>query len=92
LIYSLVIFYLLNNLGKGKKFLLVVPSKTLVTQFYDDIINFCQDKLYLNIKEIFGEEEKPRTRFIDEEPNLYIGTFQSLADKDKYPKKYFKQF
>lgn len=89
LIYSLVLFYLINKYPK-KKFLLIVPSKTLVTQFYDDIIGFnWQKELYINIQEIFDETEKPRTTIPGKEPNIVIGTFQSLVD---YDKKFFQQF
>jgi superfamily II DNA or RNA helicase len=89
LIFSLVLFYLLANQAKGKKFLLVVPSKTLVTQFYDDLLEFNRGKLDINIQEIFAENEKPRTTHPDREPNMVIGTFQSLVE---YDKTYFKQF
>lgn len=92
LIFALVFFYLLHN-NKDRKFLLVVPSKTLVTQFYDDLINFdWNNKLDLNIGEIYGKEEKPRISYPDKDVNLYIGTFQSLSNSKNYPRKWFKQF
>lgn len=91
LIYFLTLMYLIKN-NPDKKFLLIVPSKTLVTQFYDDILDFNRNKLNINIQEIFDEGEKPRLSDENSEPNLYIGTFQSLVDIDKYPTKWFKQF
>ena len=92
LIYTLTLFYLLNE-DPNRKFLLVVPSKTLVTQFYDDITEFnWNNKLPINIKEIFDEGENPRTTDETKEPNIIIGTFQSLSDSKKYPKKWFQQF
>lgn len=92
LIYTLVLFYLLKH-NPDKKFLLVVPSKTLVTQFYDDIQEFnWRNELDLNIQEIFGEEEKPRTTNPDKEPNICIGTFQSLSNFDNYSADFFRQF
>lgn len=90
-IYSLVLFYLLHK-HPNEKFLLVVPSKTLVTQFYDDIIDYAHDKIDFNIREIFDITEKPRTRHEDKEDTLCIGTFQSLANDEKYPRDWFKQF
>jgi len=90
-IYSIVFFYL-KHVYKDKKFLLIVPSKTLVTQFYDDIIDYAHDKLDFNIKEVFDITEKPRTRYEDKNVDLYIGTFQSLTDDEKYPRNWFKQF
>jgi superfamily II DNA or RNA helicase len=104
LIYSMVLFYLISKYPK-KRFLLVVPSKTLVSQFFDDVIEFNQNKLNLNIQEIFGEEEKPRTLDPTKESNFVIATFQSLTYDNiqilkngkekktpKYPKEWFKDF
>lgn len=92
LIYALVLFYLLKKHPK-ERFLLVVPSKTLVTQFYNDLQHFnWNDEVLLNVCEIFGEEEKPRTTYPGKQANLCIGTFQSLSNKDKYDKKFFQQF
>lgn len=83
LIYSLVMFYLMSKYP-GKKFLLVVPSKTLVTQFYDDVAEFnWRNQIDINAQEIFGEAEKPRTTNPDEEPNFVIATFQSLIYEQK---------
>ena len=91
LIYSMVIFFLIHKYGNKNKFLLVVPSKTLVTQFYDDLLDFNQGKLKINVQEIFDETEKPRTTNIDKSINITIGTFQSLSTND-YDKQYFQQF
>lgn len=99
LIYALVLFYLMSNEGKDWKFLLVVPSKTLVTQFYDDLLEFNVGMsgkndmaLDLNIQEVFDDTEKPRTTDPTCEPNLVIGTFQTLSNNDKFSKEWFKQF
>lgn len=40
LIISIVIFYTLKNMKPDAKFLIIVPSITLVTQFYDSIIEY----------------------------------------------------
>lgn len=90
-IYAIVFFYL-KHLYKDKKFLLIVPSKTLVTQFYDDIIDYAHGKLDFNVREVFDITEKPRTRYEDKYVDIYIGTFQSLTDDEKYPRNWFKQF
>lgn len=82
-IYSMILFFLMNKYP-GKKFLLVVPSKTLVTQFYDDIIEFnYKNEIDINIQEIFGESENPRTMDPLREPNIVISTFQSLIYEDE---------
>ena len=50
LIISIVMFYTLKHIDKTAKFLIIVPSITLVTQFYDDLLknyhgeNNLQDK------------------------------------------------
>jgi len=89
LIYAMYMFYLLSKYPKFK-FLLIVPSTTLVTQFYDDIMLFNWDKkLHINAQEVFAEGNKPRTTFPDEEPNFVVGTYQSLVMQKK---EYFKKF
>jgi reverse gyrase len=40
LIISIVIFYTLKHIDPTAKFLLIVPSITLVTQFYDNILEY----------------------------------------------------
>ncbi len=86
-IFSLVIFYLMSQGHTDKKFLLVVPSKTLVTQFYDDLLKYNAGRFPVNIQEIYSETA--RITDPDSEPNIVIGTFQSLAN---YDRKWFKQF
>jgi len=40
LIISIVMFYTLHKIDKSAKFLIIVPSITLVTQFYDNIVEY----------------------------------------------------
>jgi superfamily II DNA or RNA helicase len=118
LIISIVIIYTLKNMDENAKFLLIVPSITLVTQFYDDIIgyNFGDNNLSnytpselqqavrdnkissllknenynpcnLRIEEVMSD--KPRKYSETGNPNIYIGTYQSL---EKWPKEFFQQF
>lgn len=117
LIISIVIFYTLKNMDPDSKFLLIVPSINLVTQFYENIFEYnfgfnyldkmdlknlvelVRDKkiesieethynpCFLKIEEIMSD--KPRKYSDKEDPNIYIGTYQSL---EKYPKEFFKQF
>lgn len=83
LIYSMVLFFLMHKY-KNKKFLLVVPSKTLVTQFYDDVLGFnWKEELDINPQEIYAENEKPRTYNKSKPVNLVISTFQSLVYEKK---------
>lgn len=94
LICSIFIFYLLRFINPNMKILLIVPSITLVCQFYDDILDYNigfnkeqQNPFDLNIVEIMSD--KPRKNREDTEPNIFIGTYQSL---EKYDDKFFKQF
>lgn len=104
LIISIVMFYTLKKLDKNAKFLIIVPSITLVTQFYDNIIEYnlgenileeLKTNTDLNIDkycQLRVEEvmsEKPRKHSGTDDANIYIGTYQSL---EKWPKKFFQQF
>lgn len=94
LIFATFMFYILTHINPDAKFLLIVPSTSLVTQFYDDIIDYNlgfnkeqKNPLPLKIEEIFSE--RPRKVRDGEEPNFYIGTYQSLV---KYPDEFFEKF
>lgn len=92
---SLLIFYVLKHINPDAKFLLIVPSTTLVTQFYDDVMDYnlgfhnenIDNTLDIRIEEIMGD--RPRKHKGDSDPNLYIGTYQSLVN---WPKEFFEQF
>ncbi len=92
LIFAIVSFYILKNLKKDAKFLLIVPSISLVTQFYDEITSYNrgindENPDFLDIKMTEIMSEKPRR---DEGScNIFIGTFQSL---EKKPPEFFQQF
>ena len=89
LIYAMYMFYLMYKYPK-MKFLLIVPSTTLVSQFYDDILLFnWQNQIYVNAQEVFAEGNKPRTTYPDQQPNFVVGTYQSLVNEKK---DYFKKF
>ena len=98
LIISIVYFYTLSKLNPDAKLLLIVPSISLVTQFFDDIIDYNigqnvefdggnTNKLFLSIEEVMSD--KPRKHSNSENPNIYIGTYQSLIN---YPNEFFTQF
>lgn len=110
LIISIVMFYTLKHLDPKAKFLIIVPSITLVTQFYDNIIEYNWginnllemrekkvDKIDnpeskytpcdVRVEEVMSE--RPRKFSGAEDPNVYIGTYQSL---EKWPKQFFQQF
>src|SRR5690606_31901205 len=108
LIISIVMFYTLKNIDPDAKFLIIVPSITLVTQFYDNILEYnfgvnnlieMRDKKLdtilndgyspCNIKVEEVMSDRPRKFSGTENPNVYIGTYQSL---EKWPKKFFQQF
>jgi superfamily II DNA or RNA helicase len=110
LIISIVMFYTLKHINPKAKFLIIVPSITLVTQFYDNIIEYnwginnlleMREKKLESILnpeykytpcEVRVEEvmsERPRKFSGTEDPNVYIGTYQSL---EKWPKEFFQKF
>lgn len=110
LIISIVIFYTLKKIDPNAKFLLIVPSITLVTQFYDNILEYNFGLNNLNKSEIRDKKidslidddynpcvlrveevmsDRPRKHSGTDNPNIYIGTYQSL---EKWPKEFFKQF
>jgi len=94
LIFATFMFYILRNINPNAKFLLIVPNTSLVTQFYDEIVDYNlgfnkeqKNPLTIKIEEIFSE--RPRKVRDGEEPNIYIGTYQSLV---KYDEEFFKKF
>lgn len=94
LIYSTVIFYILKNIDPDAKFLFIVPSTTLVTQFYDDIHKYCygmkgdaKEPLDIRVSELHSDY--PRQYEPKEDSNIWISTWQSLANQ---PKSWLKQF
>jgi superfamily II DNA or RNA helicase len=101
LIISIVMFYTLKNIDSNSKFLIIVPSITLVTQFYDNIVEYNHGVNNLTDKkenskhipcDVRVEEvmsERPRKYTGTENANIYIGTYQSL---EKWPKEFFQQF
>ena len=105
LIISIVMFYTLKKIKSDAKFLIIVPSITLVTQFYDNIVEY---NLGINRIEKMKEDktdvippeccdvrveevmsERPRKYSGTDNANVYIGTYQSL---EKWPKEFFYQF
>lgn len=98
LVISIIIFYTLMKIDPDAKFLIIVPSINLVTQFTDNIyeyffgfsnqnININDDNNLIRIEEVMSD--KPRKFFNKKNPNVFIGCYQSL---EKYPKEFFQQF
>lgn len=108
LIISIVMFYTLKNMDPNAKFLIIVPSITLVTQFYDNIVEYnyginnlmeMREKKIdhilsgthlpcdVRVEEVMSD--RPRKYSGTQNPNVYIGTYQSL---EKWPKEFFQQF
>lgn len=94
LIFGTMLFYYLKHVNPKAKFLLIVPNVGLVTQFYNDLSDYNygfkdenQTPLDIRIDEIMSD--KPRKYRGEVEPNVYIGTYQSL---EKWPREWFRQF
>jgi|APGre2960657373_1045057.scaffolds.fasta_scaffold10320_3 superfamily II DNA or RNA helicase len=108
LIISIVLFYTLNKIDPKAKFLIIVPSITLVTQFYDNIIEY--NIGFNNILEmrdqksdhILNTSHKPCDIRIEEvmseRPRKWSGTLDAnvyigtYQSLEKWPKEFFKQF
>lgn len=95
LVFGTLLFYYLKNINPDAKFLLIVPSIGLVTQFYNDLSDYnygfnSDNKTPLDIRIDEVMSDKPRKYRNDEKkPNVYIGTYQSL---EKWSREWFKQF
>jgi superfamily II DNA or RNA helicase len=116
LVISIIMFYILKHMNSEAKFLIIVPSITLVTQFYENVMEYnygfnflekynnifdfkehkieplqTENKDYnpcnIRMEEIMSD--KPRKYSGPNQPNIYIGCYQSL---EKWPKKFFQQF
>lgn len=95
LVFGTLLFYYLKHINPDAKFLLIVPSISLVTQFYNDLNDYNygfqndnKSPLEIKIDEVMSD--KPRKyRDGEKKPNIFIGTYQSL---EKYPREWFRQF
>ena len=95
LVFGTLVFYYLKNVNPDAKFLLIVPSISLVTQFYNELNDYNRgfnnenkSSVEIRIDEVMSD--KPRKYREDEKkPNIYIGTYQSL---EKYSKDWLSQF
>lgn len=100
LIISIIFFFIMKE--KDVKFLIVVPSISLVTQFYDELYQFNYGKNFLegvdnatdypdyspcDIRMTEMMSDKPR--IYDGDANIIIGCDASLVECDKH---FFKQF
>lgn len=97
LIISIVFFYILSNIKPDATLLLIVPTITLVTQFYDDLMEYNMGKykenknpVEIKIQEIMSD--KPRKWHGEGVPNIYISTYQSLSKVENFGKDFYTQF
>lgn len=108
LIISIVMFYTLKYIDPDAKFLLIVPSITLVTQFYDNIleynmgVNNLMDYRDKAIDEILENGHAPMNLRVEEvmsdRPRKHSGTenaniyIGTYQSLEKWPKEFFEQF
>jgi len=108
LIISIVLFYTLKNIKKDAKFLIIVPSITLVTQFYDNFIeyNFGDNNLVdmkeKDSEEILNKKHKPCDIRVEEvmsdKPRKHSGEknanvyIGTYQSLEKWPKTFFEKF
>ena len=108
LIISIVLFYTLKYMDQFAKFLIIVPSITLVTQFYDNIIEYnigentlaeMRDK---KLDHILDGKRAPLDirieEIMSERPRKHSGTADAnvyigtYQSLEKWPKEFFQQF
>jgi len=58
LIISIVMFYTLKNMNPDAKFLIIVPSITLVTQMYDNFLEYYYGQNNIESTDYYIEVEK----------------------------------
>lgn len=87
LVISIVMFYTLKNINPDAKFLIIVPSITLVTQFYENILEYNYGTNYL---EKYGDKVEFRNHLIDsileEDPDYnpcHIKMEEIMSDKPR---------
>jgi superfamily II DNA or RNA helicase len=93
LIFGTTAFYIRKMINPEAKFLLIVPTKTLVKQFYNDLIGYntnfdkSEPQLDICIQEMMSG--KPRISHEGRSPDIIVSTYHSLAKKTP---EFFKQF
>jgi len=108
LIISIVMFYTIKHINPDAKFLIIVPSITLVTQFYDNIVeynwgaNTLQEQRDKKIESILNDSMSPCDirveEVMSERPRKYSGTqnanvyIGTYQSLEKWPKEFFQQF
>jgi len=108
LIISIVMFYTLKHIDPNAKFLIIVPSITLVTQFYDNIIEYnygvnnLAEMREKKIDHIINGTHLPCDirveEVMSERPRKYSGTqdanlyIGTYQSLEKWPKEFFQQF
>jgi superfamily II DNA or RNA helicase len=107
LIVSLVIFYTLKHMNPDAKILIIVPSITLVTQFYDDLLsnNYGENRLVemrennLDLNSLSDSVCDIRIEEVmSERPRKWSGKLDAniyigtYQSLDKCPKEFFQQF
>ena len=108
LIISIVLFYTLKHMDKSAKFLIIVPSITLVTQFYDNVLeynlsaNTLEDmrdkKIEAIIEDKIGACDIRIEEVMSDRPRKYSGTddanvyIGTYQSLEKWPKEFFEQF
>lgn len=108
LIISIVTFYILKKIKPDAKFLIVVPSITLVNQFFDDMIEYNWGKNNIenkSIEDLEIENNDPwdpcyvrAEEIMSERPRKYTGVkganifIGTYQSLEKWPKSFFQQF
>jgi len=108
LVLSIVIFYTLKHVDPNAKFLIIVPSISLVTQFYDNIMEynygennmtaFRESKLESLLNDTYAPCDIRVEEIMSDKPRKYSGVSDPniyigcYQSLEKWPKSFFEQF
>lgn len=108
LIISIIMFYTLKHMDPNAKFLIIVPSITLVTQFYDNIVEYNHGMNNLvemsdkKLDHVLTGSHLPCDVRVEEvmsdRPRKFTGTkdanvyIGTYQSLEKWPKEFFEQF
>lgn len=97
LILSIVIFYIIRKIDPDYKFLIILPSISLIVQLHDNLIEYNRgfkndnkNPIDLRVEEIMSD--KPRKYLGDKMPNVYLSTYQSLSNTSNWKNSFYQQF
>ncbi|HOF07468.1 MAG TPA: DEAD/DEAH box helicase family protein [Bacteroidales bacterium] len=75
---AFIVFAYIKTHSLGNKYLIIVPTTILTTQMMEEFIKYNNDKMDLSFSLIYSN-----SKIISKDPNVVIGTYQSIVKFDK---------